>query len=216
MTAAKVLLQAGTSSLPIDLNALADSYGIKLVSYKNCMEIYDISDIYALSPYGFSFRENDRYICSINENVCGNTRRRFTEAHEIAHVLLGHINEYGDIPQPQCERDADKLAGELLAPLSVLHFCGVSSSAEITRLCGISMQAAEMRFRELCRLRRQHSELMRSGTGNAAQIFLPDEDSRKLHTQMLDFIAEYLTRRAAHDGYAEHLKRISGKRMTIE
>jgi len=216
MTAVKALIHANIKTLPVDLKKLADSFDIKLVSYKSCMEIYDLGDIYALSPYGFSFKENGRYICAINENLCGNTRRRFTEAHEIAHILLGHTNESVDIPTAQCEREADRLAGEMLAPLSVLHFCGVSSSAEIARLCGISMQAAEIRLRELCRLRRQHSELMRSESGNAAQIFLPEEDSRQLHTQMLDFIAEYLTRRAAHDGYAEHLKRISGKSMTIE
>ena len=74
-------------------------------------------------------------------------RRRFTAAHEIAHCVLGHTGRKtlssGD------ERAAERFAADLLAPLVVLHKCGVRTSGEIARICGISRQAAEIRLEQL-------------------------------------------------------------------
>ena len=46
------------------------------------------------------------------------------------------------------EREADQLAKEILGPLVVLHFCGVSSR-RAQELTGFSHEAADYRFAEL-------------------------------------------------------------------
>ncbi|MBQ8171594.1 MAG: ImmA/IrrE family metallo-endopeptidase [Oscillospiraceae bacterium] len=204
MNAAKILLNAGITTLPVDLKRIAESNDIKIVDYESCAECYniDIAEIYRrISPYGFSFMAEGRYVCAINEKACGKRRRRWTLAHELAHVLLGHVSGVHQEYSGQTENEADRLAAQLLAPLSVLHFCGVSSAAEIARLCGISKQAADYRYEELCRLRRRHSDAYRAATikgqAQSLSVFFPDQESRLLQQQMLSFIARYLTLRSA-------------------
>ena len=213
MTAAEVLLRAGVSSLPVDMKAIASAHSIKLMTYESCAECYDmdISRMYReLSPLGFSLRDEEGYVAAINANACGKHRRRWTMAHEISHILLGHVSKKIKCMDEGCERSADIFAAELLAPLPVLHFCCVSSAEEIARLCGISMQAAEIRFRQLTELRRKSTAMYRNGSS----AFSHSEEDRRLLEQFLPFISEYITRRSAHDGYREHLKR-SGHGMEI-
>lgn len=204
MTAEEVLLRSGCCSLPTDLNKLASLNDIKLISYEYCADTYDmdIDEIYRdISHLGFSFRDEQHFICAINEKVCGKQRRRWTTAHELAHVFLGHITSECAAPHHrQWEQEADRYAARLLAPLCVLHFCGVSSAEEIARLTGLSLQAAHIRLTELSALRRAHSEQMRSaaraGTDlHSVDVFLPDESTRQLYEQFLPFIADYITKR---------------------
>lgn len=98
--------------------------------------------------------------------------RKWTAAHEVGHLLSGHITDPPMLLTQRQEREADDFAAELLAPLTVLHFCGVSSATEIEKLCGISRQAAEFRFQELSRLRRAQDEVYRLGVRN--EQFSPD------------------------------------------
>ncbi len=209
MNAADVLIRAGAAALPVDLNAVAAAHDIKIVSYESCADYLGMSvqQLYAeISPLGFSFREGGRFIAAINHNACGGLRRRWTMAHELSHIFLGHIGVDMKRMEESCERAADSFAAELLAPLTVLHFCGVSSAAETARLCGLSKQAAEIRFRQLQELRRKNSAEYRQGRGMA---LLLGESDRQLYERFLPFISEYITRRSAHDGYAEHLKHTS-------
>ena len=206
MTAAEILLRSGVAALPVDMGMIAQAHGVKLMSYESCAECYDmdVQRMYReISPLGFSFRDEEGYVAVINHNACGKLRRRWTMAHELAHILLGHVNTDIKRMEDRCERSADSLAAELLAPLTVLHFCGVSSAEEIGRLCGISRQASEIRFRQLQELRRSSTALHRQGKGSA---FLQCESDKLLLERFLPFISEYITRRSAHDGYAEHLR----------
>lgn len=214
MTAAEVLLMAGVSSLPVDMKVIAAANGIKLMSYESCAECYDmdIGQMYReISPLGFSFRDEEGYVAAVNANACGKHRRRWTMAHEISHILLGHVSTEVKGMDEGCERSADRFAAELLAPLPVLHFCCVSSAEELGRLCGISRQAAEIRFRQLTELRRKSSVMYRQG-GTA---FLRSETDSRLLERFLTFVSEYISRRSVHDGYEEHLKRTAGHSMEI-
>ena len=145
MTVNEVYVKAGISSLPISPEETAKRLGIKLVSYKTMTEIYEISlrELYSKSRFGFSYREDGRFVIAVNENSCGERRRRFTIAHEIAHCVLGHLSHAAE-NTVENEREADSFAAELLAPVCVLRECGVSDADEISRLCGISKAAAEI------------------------------------------------------------------------
>ena len=79
-------------------------------------------------------------------------RQRFTCAHELGHIILGHVGRYDLMcrePEPgdnPIEQAANVFASRLLAPACVLWGCGVQSAEDIERLCDISRAAAEFRW----------------------------------------------------------------------
>lgn len=76
---------------------------------------------------------------------------RFTIAHELGHIFLGHAIRKGyhsrnfDKQRPDIESEADMFAARLLAPACVLHELGITSAEEIAKVCNISITAAEYR-----------------------------------------------------------------------
>lgn len=79
-------------------------------------------------------------------------RMRFTVAHELGHILLGHVGKYDLVSREPSSKDnsieqaANVFASRLLAPACVLWGCGVNSAREIAQLCNISQAAAEFRW----------------------------------------------------------------------
>ena len=88
-------------------------------------------------------------------------RRRFTAAHELGHIMLGHLGECGLLCREEegnnspLEQSANAFAARLLAPSCVLWGCGVTSAEEIRALCDISRTAAELRWQRLQQLYRR-------------------------------------------------------------
>lgn len=152
--------------LPVDPITCAEALGVKVVGYRAAVEFFDLElrELYAQFPLGFSFRADGRPCIALNENSCGERRRRFTAAHELGHCVLGHLDKEGYSAEE--ERAAERFAAELLAPLVILRERGVRSAEEIARLCGISRQAAEIRLEELALRERQG--------------FVPDEDEKRI------------------------------------
>lgn len=155
MTFPRIYEAAGVRRLPADPVEIARALGIKVVSYKAAAEFFDMQlfELYSRCPLGLSFKADGEVCIALNENACGEQRRRYTAAHELAHCVLGHLDS-GAFSKPR-EREAERFAAELLAPLVVLHGCGVRSSAEIARLCGISQSAAALRLSELAERERR-------------------------------------------------------------
>ena len=155
MTFSRLYETAGVRRLPVSPIEIARSLGIKVINYKAATEIFETSlgELYLRSPSGFSFKEGGHCCIALNENACGEQRRRFTAAHELAHCVLGHLDA-GTFPKHR-ERDAERFAAELLAPLAVLRECKVGSAPEVARLCGISRQAAAVRLSELAERERR-------------------------------------------------------------
>lgn len=88
-------------------------------------------------------------------------RQRFTCAHELGHIILGHVGRYDLVcrePDPgdnPIEQAANVFASRLLAPACVLWGCGVQSADEIAALCDISRAAAEFRWSRMQELYRR-------------------------------------------------------------
>ena len=195
MTPQEVLISTGVAALPVDPAEIAQRSGIKMVSYSACVRVYemDMEELYRTSRYGFGFYVGDTYVCAINENACGEKRRRWTMAHELAHYFLG--SDRGT------EQEADRFAGELLAPTAVVNLCGVSSAVELSQLCGLSRQAGEIRYKEMCHRREEF-------------ILTPQELA--LVERFSPFIGRYLAQRARHDGYHGYAMRYAKNRFYIE
>lgn len=100
-------------------------------------------------------------------------RCRFTIAHELGHIFLGHTlnNENGEDE----EKAANIFARDLLAPACVLHELKAWDAETITRLCNISLQAASVR-----------SERMQILKQRGAWYLHPLE--RQVYKQFEDFI----------------------------
>ena len=90
----------------------------------------------------------------LNSNM-GHCRKRFTLAHEIGHILLGHMPAQlanGSIIEARYgwqEAEANCFASELLMPLPALEKFGVMSIAGICEVFDVSPDAARIKARQL-------------------------------------------------------------------
>lgn len=143
------LLDTNMCSLPVKTMKIAQCFGIK-VSRNSDTELLEPSE------YGCSIvDENGRWTIVYNDSDTPG-RIRFTVAHELGHILLGHEIEAGFghyrrvvRNKPIAETQADEFAARLLAPACVLWALNITSAAEIERVCGISHQAALYRARRM-------------------------------------------------------------------
>ena len=129
--------------LPVNLTSISRTADIKIL--KN-------STVEELSPNesGISlYIDGKWYIIYDDENLPA--RSRFTVAHELGHIFLGHKLKKGyhartfDTRRPQVEHEADSFAARLLAPACVLWGLNLHTPEEISAACGISLTAAKIR-----------------------------------------------------------------------
>lgn len=139
----KVLLDGGVHALPVSASGLCRAMGIRVKLYEGREDSDGESTILGGEPV---------ILVSRNKPV---PRQRFTVAHELGHILLGHVGKGRLVnrePSPTdnpMEREANVFASRLLAPACVLWGCGVRSAEDIMALCDISRQAAEFRWQRL-------------------------------------------------------------------
>lgn len=95
-------------------------------------------------------------------------RLRFTIAHELGHIILGHVGIYELVnrePSPSdnpIEQEANIFASRLLCPACVLWGCNVKTADDIVRLCDVSKTAAEYRMKRMNELYRRQKFLTSS------------------------------------------------------
>jgi Zn-dependent peptidase ImmA (M78 family) len=137
------LIDFSVSELPVKPVRIARAAGIKVI--KN-------SAVNELQPHesGASLLiEGQWYIIYDDENT--RQRCRFTIAHELGHIFLGHELRKGyyartfNTSRPAIEQQADSFAARLLAPACVLWALNAHTAAEISSLCDISNYAAQIR-----------------------------------------------------------------------
>ena len=141
----EILLREGVCALPVDVLEICRRLGIAVRQYDEPRP--DVGDGFSCIVRGVP------YICIWRRQ--SRRRSRFTVAHELGHILLGHVGKYTLVnrePSPHddpVEQAANGFAARLLAPACVLWGCGVSSAAEIAALCDISAVAARYRWERM-------------------------------------------------------------------
>lgn len=144
--------------VPVDLDAIATALGLKV--YMAAFEDPNISGMLILDParvpVGTEAGARGTVFLKRGEFPL---RSRFTLAHEIGHVVLGHrdggvITDFfrgrtdGHV-NPQ-ERDANEFAAELLMPRKLFkQIWGSSSEEELSIVFGVSVTAAAVRAKAL-------------------------------------------------------------------
>lgn len=137
------LIDFNITSVPVMLTPIVKQMGIKVIKD---------STIHELRPNesGVSIFDGKSWYIVYNDSE-GRKRNRFTIAHELGHIFLGHEMKDGyyartiSSVKPEIEAEADSFAVRLLAPACVLWKLNVHSALEIAELCDISYSAAKLR-----------------------------------------------------------------------
>jgi Zn-dependent peptidase ImmA (M78 family) len=138
----QVIIDYNITELPVSVNQLSKQLDIKII--KN-------SDIHELKQgeRGITMEIDGKWYIVFDDTesvpVC-----RFTIAHELGHILLGHMltqkTKYRTFAiRDELEQSADMFAIRLLAPACVLHELQVLMVDDIARLCNISKISAGFR-----------------------------------------------------------------------
>ncbi len=147
------LIRSGAAELPIKVLKIAAFCGVK-VAKDSVVQLLEqgVSGCTLLDESGWQIVYRD------SEN---RGRTRFTVAHELGHILLGHelapdksghFRTAADRREP-AEKQADEFAARLLAPACVLWALELYEPAEIMRVCDISAEAAGYRAERMNVLR---------------------------------------------------------------
>ena len=169
----QILLNEGVTELPVKVGALCRKMGIS-VRYFSPVGDDD----------GYSTIIDGRGVIFVSDR-CIPTRQRFTAAHELGHILLGHVGKYQLVnrePSPSdnpIEQEANVFASRLLAPACVLWALNVRTPEEIAALCQISYQAATYRAERMELLYKRNKFLSSPLEQQVYQQFLPFIQSRK-------------------------------------
>ncbi len=146
------LIDYRISNLPVKVSQIAKQADIVLL--KN-----SAVNLLSENESGITLMQDDKlYIIYADEQ--SPQRCRFTIAHELGHIFLGHLfkeNGNGFATIDDAEHSANVFARDLLAPACVLHELQALTSAAIANLCDISFEAATYRAERMAELERRNA-----------------------------------------------------------
>ena len=168
----KLLIDLGVRELPVKPGALCKALGITIRYYTPTDESDGKSLIIGGRPVIF---------VSARAQL---PRQRFTAAHELGHILLGHVGRYELVNREPTSRDnpieqvANVFASRLLAPACVIWGCGAKAPEQIAALCDISYQSAQFRAERMKVLYQRNK-------------FLTSQLEQQVYQQFADYIAAH-------------------------
>lgn len=177
----RVLYDFNVSSLPVSVMALAQAMGVRVYSYTEGRELLDNLGMLWICETTEGFSTDVGYAMGVggwyifyDDAILPRGRIRFTLAHELGHILLGHVMselpvggykarytpENSDNPKEPEEIEADMFAARLLAPACVLWGLDIHGAESIASLCGLSNRAASIRAERMEELYRRQKFLV--------------------------------------------------------
>jgi len=172
----RILIDCGVDRLPVDLNHICRQLGVGVYRYKDIKGLPEA----ALQADGLLYFRDDMPVILYNQDK-PSVRIRFTIAHELGHLLLGHVapGEQAIVKREQWMTDdpietaANQFAIRLLAPACVLWGLGTDTPEQIACKCNISMQAARFRAKRMVILRQRGKFLSSQLERQVYDCFLP-------------------------------------------
>lgn len=173
----EVISNYNVSSLPVDVIGLCAGMGIITSSYqkaKRTIRAFGLAE-YASGNDGFATVINGRYFIFYDDTVTPQGRIRFTLAHELGHIVLGHLtseniscragvtvwNRSEHSEPNKLEAAANIFSSRLLAPACVLWALDLHAPEAIAELCGLSASAAKVRSERMEQLYQREREWLR-------------------------------------------------------
>lgn len=181
----QILIDCEVKELPVSLNEICKQLGVRVFSYTDAARIIQnkqLADIVTKTD-GLSFYNGDMPVILFDQALPLN-RNRFTVAHELGHIILGHVKR-GQMtvmnrePSPDdnpYETAANQFTVRLLTPACVLWGLDLHTPEEISAVCGISLASATFR-----------AERMKILYGRGKFLTSPLE--RRLYEQFEEFIS---------------------------
>lgn len=146
------LIDYKVNSLPVKVSQIAKRADITLLRNSAV-------NLLSENESGITLVQDDKlYIIYANEQ--SPQRCRFTIAHELGHIFLGHLfksDGNGFLKTDEAEHSANVFARDLLAPACVLHELQALTAAAISDLCDISLEAATYRAERIAELERRNA-----------------------------------------------------------
>lgn len=159
------LIKYGISSFPVDLKPIVAEMGITVRK--------DIIGLLSENELGRVVNANGELHIILRDAPVH--QKRYTIAHEIGHIVLGHteisLNPYLD------EYAAERFAIGILAPACVLWGLDVHSAKDIAKICNISMASAKIRAERMAVLYKRNK-------------FLTSPLEKQVFEQFSDFIKQ--------------------------
>ena len=133
----------------LSMESFFSSLDIPLIPYGRKWE-----DLIEISKDGFSFFDRGEYAIFINEKIPA-TRQKFTIAHEIGHIYLGHHKALRaqalsytspEDAQKRWETEANIFARNILIPVDAAKRWKGRTNIEKATIFGISEEAVRLRY----------------------------------------------------------------------
>ncbi|MGE5572992.1 MAG: ImmA/IrrE family metallo-endopeptidase [Bacteroidota bacterium] len=147
--------------LPVRPTELYSRHGWLLSSCRLAEKVYRRHDPLGIRANGVdakTYRRYDGIYVTVYNERRRPERTRWTLAHEIGHIVLGHLSDFEetaiyrgltDNQYKVLEREADTFAAELLSPMAILKALDAVAASDIMQVCRLSREAAENRARDL-------------------------------------------------------------------
>lgn len=191
-TAWRALLRLEEKRLPVDTEALARRVGVTVHPFPDGKQEPRLAALIQKAGGGkcVSLRIRGAWHVFLREDRLDEAGRRFSLAHELGHLLLGHETRAlapgvrafcsrenaGDLmedPDSPEECAADIFAIRLLAPACLLHELHIDMPGGIMRLCGLPPRAAALRGERMELLNRRDSFYAHPLERQVRDAFLP-------------------------------------------
>ena len=183
----EILIQYSDGRLPVDLKRLAKQLNVSFSNYTKGAKLIHQLELAPLCYHndGFAMMHKNGYIVFYDERIFPKERIRFTIAHELGHILLRHaLSPIGQQRIPATTQNngemmeydnmefaANIFASRILAPACVLYELGITDAKKISKLCGLSMQAATYRAARMDELIRRNAWYKHPLERNVKAIF---------------------------------------------
>lgn len=161
----EIMIDYNIKSLPVQMQKLCSDMGIDIFNYQSGSELIKILKLErnAHDNDGFTIKVNEKYIIFYDDTIKPHGRSRFTLAHELGHIVLGHIesnniscrnratmwNKGEHSAINKLEAQANIFASRLLAPAFVLHELHIDTIDKMMTLTGLSRQASLIRLQRM-------------------------------------------------------------------
>ena len=148
------LLNFNVTSLPVDVLAIARAANIRVVRNS-------LANRLSTGEKGKALTNGRDWIIIYDDtqpvDVC-----RFTLAHELGHIFLGHDLKYAKyagiqefVGKGKSEQQADAFAVRLLCPACILHSLGLTTAEQIATMCRVPLDVATLRANRMRELNKR-------------------------------------------------------------